>query len=152
MAPFLAGRMAEVLRHEPAWRTAGAAAVVPVPTTARRERDRGYNQARLLARGVARALELEIVEGLVRTHAADSQIALPVAERRANVERAFRPGPEAGRLARFDHLILVDDVITSGATSAAAARALGRLGAPPVTALAFARALPRDVDPVSSDP
>lgn len=150
VAPFLASRMARVMAHEPGWRTAGAAAVVAVPTTDRRVRERGYNQAGLLADGVARALGLEVVAGLVRTHAADSQIALPVAERRANVEQAFRAGPDAGRLSRFDHLILVDDVITSGATVAAAARALHRLGAPSVSALAFARALPRDLDPVSS--
>ncbi len=152
VAPFLATRMANVLAHTPHWREEGKAAVVAVPTTERRARERGYNQAGLLAEGVARALGLEVVTGLVRRHATDSQIALQVDERRANVERAFRAAPDAARLARFGHLILVDDVITSGATVAAAARALQRLGARSVTALAFARALPRDLDPVSPTP
>lgn len=119
--------------------------LVPVPTTARRRRARGYNQARILADALARRLEWTVVEALVRRPAASSQVALPVDQRRANVSGAFEPGPEAHRIGASSHTILVDDVLTTGATAGAAAEALARLGAARVTLAAFARALPRRV-------
>lgn len=154
VVPFVGARMAARLATLGGTDRLGPSAtvVVPVPTTERRQRKRGYNQAALLAHDVARRRSLQCVEALVRTHATDSQIALPVAERRANVERAFQPGEAARQLPPSTHVILVDDVITSGATVVAATRALARLGVESVTALAFARALPRDLDGFAASP
>lgn len=141
---------ADVMAHRMAPRL-GAPAVprpallVPVPTTPGRRRRRGYNQARVLADALARILDLEVVEALVRKPASSSQVALPADQRRANVSEAFEPGPEAHRIGAPFHTILVDDVLTTGATAVSATEVLARLGATRVTAAAFARALPRPV-------
>lgn len=123
----------------------GADAVVPVPTTVRRRRRRGYNQAEIIATAVARTLGLRLLDGLSRRAGQTSQVALQAEDRRANVSRAFGPGPEAHRVNPSSHLILVDDVLTTGATAGAAALALATLGAVRVTFVAFARTLPRSI-------
>ena len=113
--------------------------VVPVPTTERRIRLRGYNQAALLADGVAAELDLPVAHALRRRMGSGSQTALTPAQRRANVRDAFagQPVPEV----RGGHVLLVDDVLTTGATAGEAARALSGLGAASVTLVTFARAL-----------
>ncbi|MBS0319238.1 MAG: ComF family protein [Proteobacteria bacterium] len=99
--------------------------VVPVPLAAARMRERGYNQAHALARAAALALGLDCRAVLVRTRASPPQASLPLAARGANVAGAFAcAGPVAGR-----RLALVDDVMTSGATLAAATGALLAAGA-----------------------
>ncbi|MGD8289993.1 MAG: double zinc ribbon domain-containing protein, partial [Gemmatimonadota bacterium] len=85
-----------------------ARVIVPVPTTAERLRSRGYNQAELLARRVARVCRLRLEVGLVRTGARASQTALTPHERRENVRGAFRPAPGAHRI-RGARVVLVDD-------------------------------------------
>lgn len=127
-----------------------ADAVVAVPTTPERERSRGYNQAALLAHEVALARGIPRLDALTRRAGRGSQIALQAADRRANVEDAFAPGPAARRLPDTDHVILVDDVLTTGATASAAASALGGLGVRSVTLLAVARTLPRAPDGLSA--
>lgn len=122
------------------------APVVPVPTTPSRQRRRGYNQARVLAEAVARRLGVEVLDALVRRPGSASQVALPREERRANVSKAFEPGPDGSRIGAVSHTILVDDVLTTGATAGAAAAMLAALGTGTVTVAAFARALPRSVD------
>jgi ComF family protein len=121
----------------------GARFVAPVPTTAARLRRRGYNQAELLARQVARSLDLPLWSALERTRGGATQVALHPSQRRANVKGAFavRSGVEA-RL-RGAHVLLVDDVLTTGSTAGAAATELARAGASGVTLVAFARAMPR---------
>jgi len=118
-----------------------AAGVVPVPTTARRLRERGYNQAELLARRVARVTGVPLVPALARRGDRGSQTALTPSERRENVRGAFTPSLTAARV-RGGHVLLVDDVLTTGATAGEAAEALVEAGAERVTLLAFARALP----------
>jgi ComF family protein len=115
--------------------------VVPVPISASRLRERGYNQAELLARAYAgysgRRLVTDVVE---RTRATASQTALHPDERRANVSGAFSV-PERHRPGLHrSHLLLVDDVWTTGATATACAEALLAAGARAVSVLTFARA------------
>ena len=101
--------------------------VVPVPLHPRRRLERGYNQSDWLAGGVAASLAVSYEGGmLLRSHATRSQTRLSRRERWMNVADAFfvaRPSAVAGR-----HLLLVDDVLTTGATAAAAARVLRAAG------------------------
>lgn len=117
--------------------------VVPVPLSAARRRERGYNQAELLASVVASERGWRCLpDALQRTRAAESQTTLHPEERRANVAGAFRvrSGEEAG--VEGEHVLLVDDVWTTGATSLACCEALVRGGARAVSVATFARALP----------
>ncbi|HET9949126.1 MAG TPA: double zinc ribbon domain-containing protein [Longimicrobiales bacterium] len=115
--------------------------VVPVPTTPDRLRRRGYNQAELLARRVARARGATVAAVLARRAGGRSQTELGPHERMENVRGAFVPGADAAAVAGAP-VLLVDDVLTTGATAAEAARQLAVLGAREVTLVAFARALP----------
>ncbi len=116
--------------------------VTPVPTTPERERTRGYNQARLLADAVAARLGIPRVETLARTRGGPTQVALPPSLRKANVEGAFRPAEPRPSGLPGARVVLVDDVLTTGATAAQAATVLRSLGAAEVTVLTYARALP----------
>jgi ComF family protein len=114
----------------------GIDALVPVPLARERERERGYNQAALLARRIGRRLAVPTRAGwLVRTRATRPQSDLSAAERRANVRGAFRARePAAGR-----HVLLIDDILTTGATLDACALALSAAGARRVGVLTVAR-------------
>ena len=117
--------------------------VAPVPLSPVRLRQRGYNQAALLAEQVARLRGLQhLPDLLLRQRASESQTTLHPAERRANVAGAFRAHPEAAASVRREHVLLVDDVWTTGATTLACAEALLQAGARAVSVLTFARALP----------
>lgn len=150
--PELAGEMAELL--DPRELFPGNpdpdVPLVPIPTTPARERERGYNQARVLARALAGRTGRPVREGLVRREGGASQVALHPAERRENVLRAFRPHPDAGAWIGGASVILVDDVLTTGATATAAAQVLREAGAASVGLVTFARSLPGsdpDADP-----
>ena len=114
--------------------------VIPVPLHRLRYLERGYNQAESLARGMAAALEMpHLPEALVREHPTRSQTALSREERWRNVADAFSvadPTSVAGR-----GVLLVDDILTTGATLTAAARALQEGGASSIqlATLAMAR-------------
>lgn len=139
--------MAEVIaRHAP--RPPGGA-LVPVPLTRRRLQERGYNQAALIARALSRTWDLPVREELLtRQRDGGSQTALTPQERLANVAGAFSAAPPPHRLAAEAGggpacgVIIVDDVLTTGATLVAAAQALAQNGWSHVGAVTFARALP----------
>jgi len=109
--------------------------VVPVPSTARRNRDRGYDPGALLAEEVAGRLGRPLRPLLSRTREAPPQSTVPAAERRQNVQGVFASSPAA----RLSHVLLVDDVMTTGATAFEAARTLRAAGARSVDLIVLAR-------------
>jgi len=111
-------------------------AVLPVPLHWRRQWLRGFNQALELARPVARHLDVPILTNVVRRRATRSQSGLHARERAGNLRSAFgmRGKPAS------EHLLIVDDVITTGATIHEIARIVRRAGVPRISALAVARA------------
>ncbi len=139
-ADFLGGLMAEVLRREGAYR--GATIVVPVPLSTGRLRERGFNQAELLAGVVAEACGLELKQALVRVSDRPPQAQLHRLARRENIRGMFSlaDGSIVGKA-----LVLVDDVFTTGSTMSAAVEALLEGGAEQVLGLVLAsgRTLPK---------
>jgi ComF family protein len=106
--------------------------VVPVPLHRSRERHRGFNQAELLGEAIARGLELPYAPVLVRIRSAAPQATARDARARTeNVGRSFSV-PEAAHVSG-KHVLLVDDVHTSGATARACAAALREAGAERIT-------------------
>jgi ComF family protein len=139
-------RLAEPLGDAVARRWArvgsGAEVVVPVPVHADRERQRGYDQAGIIAAHAARRLGLPFALALERGRATIAQFALDRDERAANVAGAFRrraSDPRAVQMVAGQWVLLVDDVVTTGATLAACAIALETAGARAVSAITVAR-------------
>lgn len=123
-------------------------AIVPVPLHARRLRERGFNQATLIARAASRALRVPVLANAVqRPRETTAQSGLDLRRRRRNLQDAFvvtAPLPA--------HVAIVDDVVTSGSTVASLAGALSRAGATRIDAWAVARTLPARgaADPLNS--
>jgi len=118
----------------------GAEALVPVPLHWRRQWARRVNQSAALAAGIGRIAGVGVVTGaLRRARATPQQVGLSKTERAANVQGAFRVAPERRAEIEGRRLVLVDDVLTSGATVEACAKALLRAGAAHVDVLVFAR-------------
>lgn len=115
--------------------------VVPVPTTATRLRERGYNQAERLAAAYANLTGRPLRPLLTRAGAASTQTVLQPAARGANVAGAFRVAEGGARQVDGEHILLVDDVLTTGATATECARTLVDAGARCVSLITFARAL-----------
>jgi ComF family protein len=115
--------------------------VVPIPLGKKRRQERGYNQVEALAAPLAQRLEApHIPAALERTKETRSQVGLSAAERRENMQAAFRANPS---LVTGRRVLLMDDVATTGSTLSSAAEALMSAGAFQIYALTVARALPR---------
>jgi ComF family protein len=132
------------------WRRVGAGGdvLVPVPVHADRARRRGYDQAELIARAAGRALGLPCALILERTRATIAQFDLDRSTRATNVRGAFALRDRAGRPGRAASssnpladrwIVLVDDVVTTGATLSACAEPLLNAGAMGVSAITVAR-------------
>jgi len=120
---------------------ARADVAVPVPLHQARLRERGYDHAVLLARAVAGALEIPLAVGvLLRISATAPQAGLGARARHANVRGAFRVDPAGTHLIE-QRILLVDDILTSGATAAACAETLLAAGAAEVRVATLARAI-----------
>jgi ComF family protein len=138
LGSWFAERLAELAHNE--GNLLAADVVVPVPLHRDRERERGYNQAALISRPLAKRLRLpHKAVLLMRTRARPDKRILSLEERWDSVRGAFatRPGSQVDSL----RVLLVDDVLTTGATLDACARALREAGAKSVIGLTVARAV-----------
>lgn len=136
LAPMLGQWMARAGREL----TREADALVPVPLHWRRLWARRFNQSAALALAVSRSTGVPVLgETLRRVRATPQQVGLDKSGRAQNVQGAFRVPPERKPDVAGRRLILIDDVLTSGATVEACARALLRAGAAHVDVLVFAR-------------
>jgi len=114
--------------------------LVPIPLHPRRLASRRFNQAALLAAAVSQDCGLPWeAQALVRVKATPPQVGLSRLQRQANLQGAFRVAEEALPRLRGACVVLIDDVLTSGATTNAAARSLRRAGVAEVHVLTFAR-------------
>ncbi len=109
--------------------------IVPMPLHWRKQWQRGFNQSDLLARKVGKRWNVPVKRLVRRIRATVVQAGLTSAKRRANVSGAFRAKPAVNG----KKVLLVDDVMTTGATASACASALKRAGAARVTLLTLAR-------------
>jgi len=121
------------VRRERAW-------LVPVPLAAWRQRERGYNQAEVLAQALAPHWQLPVLSALIRTRTPSSQTRLTPGERVVNVTRAFTVASAGAPQVAGAHCVLVDDVVTTAATLVACAAALQDGGARIVSCVTFGRA------------
>jgi len=136
---WFAARLTALIAREP--KSFVADLVVPVPLHPTRLRERGYNQAELIARPLARELLLPMNSALlVRTKPRPEKLKLTRKERWRTVRGAYviRPGSQVDKL----RVLLVDDVFTTGATLDACARALRQAGASSVIGITVARVVP----------
>ena len=138
LGAWFAERLMELVNTEAA--ALAADVVVPVPLHRERQRERGYNQAALISKPLAKKLRLpHKAVLLMRTRARPDKQVLSLEERWESVRGAFatRPGSQVDNL----RVLLVDDVLTTGATLNACARALRDAGAKSVIGLTVARAV-----------
>jgi ComF family protein len=118
----------------------GADALIPVPLHWRRLWARRFNQSAALARAVSLLCGVPVTDGaLKRVRATPQQVGLSKTERAGNVQGAFRVPSEEKPHVAGKRVVLIDDVLTSGATADTCARALLRAGAAHVDVLVFAR-------------
>ena len=140
--PYIAAVLAAGAEQEPlqgllAGLAQEQAVAVPVPLHASREKERGYNQTRLIFTDWLAAHDLPLHDVLQRLRRTKPMYRLSAVERRENIKGALgiRPGAEA---VRGRHILLVDDIFTTGATLTECARVLHQAGAQSVTVLVLA--------------
>ncbi len=135
----LAAPLADVIATR--WKRAaiGGDFLVPVPVHSARRRQRGFDQAELLALEMGRRLELPVVRAIQRASATEAQHGLGRQARAGNVDQAFTVANATAGRVEGAWAVLVDDVVTTGATLGACAAALYRAGAGAVSAVCLAR-------------
>jgi predicted amidophosphoribosyltransferase len=118
----------------------GFDALAAVPAHPSRERERGYNQAEMLARELAAATGLPLFDALERARAAPPSWRLRRVERRAELAGAYAPKDGAAALVSGRRVLVIDDVAATGTTFEECAAALRAAGAADAAGYAFARA------------
>jgi ComF family protein len=114
-----------------------ADAIVPVPMTARGLRQRGFNQSLLVASALSKKMGIPLyLDSLFKIKETPPQVGLSAAERRSNLTGAFTAKGDLKNIC----ILLIDDVVTTGATAAACSKALLKAGAKEITVAAIARA------------
>lgn len=137
--PFLAGLL--IREAAPALREERWDLIVPVPLHPVKQAEREFNQAEHLVRHLSAATAIPANNGIVRrVNPTRTQTLLTRAERARNVSRAFASGP-AAKAARDRRIVLIDDVLTTGATTSACAQVLKSCGAADVCVWTVARGL-----------
>jgi len=114
--------------------------LTPVPMHPAKQRKRGYNQAQLLAAELGTQLHIPVVQAIARTRRTRAQAGLTGDERERNLRGAFRPLMDL----TGQHVLLVDDVLTTGSTALECAQVLRSAGARSVTLVVLAATLPRE--------
>ena len=115
--------------------------LVPVPLSSARKRERGYNQSALLAAGLASRWRIPVFENAIgRCRETQTQTRLTPEERQGNVAGSFTAGAGAVKQIAGKHVVLVDDVITTGATLNECAKVLYNSGARIISYVTFGRA------------
>jgi ComF family protein len=143
--PGWAGPLAALMLRQPGGREllGTCDVMVPVPVTASRLAERGYNQSWELIKALRRQAPdtraLALADALVRIGNAPDQHPLPREQRLCNLQGSFVTNPQHVARLRKTHVLLVDDVSTTGTTLNAAAQALLQAGAGRVSALVLAR-------------
>lgn len=112
--------------------------LVPVPLHKKRKNWRGFNQAQILAKTLAKSFAVPFSDTMIRIIETKSQVGLKKDERRENVKGAFELRQASHQTVRGKNFILVDDVYTSGATMQEACKVLKKAGAKTVWAMAVA--------------
>jgi ComF family protein len=126
-----------------------ADALIPVPLHWRRGWSRRYNQSGALARVIEKQTGVKVVsEALRRIRPTQQQIGLSRAQRASNVQGAFKVAPDRQSEIQGRSVVLIDDVLTSGATVDACARALLRAKAASVDVVVFARVVDTNKAPI----
>lgn len=125
-----------------AWKKQSFDSVTFIPLHGKRKRKRGFDQAEILAQHIAKKLCLPFSCLLRRTRSTHAQAELPAKRRRQNITGAFQPNASVDTLPYFRYeersVLLLDDVVTTGATLAAASTVLKAFGVEHVTALTIA--------------
>ncbi len=145
LARFCAKLMARAGRE--LW--ADGPVLVPVPLHPLRQIERRYNQSLELARVLGRLCNLTVEPSLLsRVRRTRQQVGLSASERVRNVSGAFRAHPRAFERLKGRPVVLIDDVMTTGATLKAATRALKKAGADHIDVMVFARVVPGEDAPI----
>ena len=134
-----AGALAHVMQHAPGVENAsdGAHAVLPMPLSPERLRERGFNQALVLARHLSR--HKTISDALLRIRHTPTQASLPKAQRLLNLVGTMVVNPRHAAGLHQRRVVLIDDVMTTGSSLQTAALALRQVGVRHITAVVFAR-------------
>jgi len=121
-----------------------SALLIPVPQSRKRDLERGFNQAEVIAEHVAKRMRVRVARGvLVRTsHTPMHRVAMDRKARAVTVENAFEV--KIPRLVNGRNIVLIDDVLTSGSTASSCAQVLKKNGAERVNVITLARAVMRD--------
>jgi len=120
-----------------------ALVVVPIPLHANKQKQRGYNQATLLAQSFCEITRLQLHQrGLERIRATEAQFGLSASDREKNLAMAFKLGSEFRHHHPTKPVLLLDDIYTTGATARSAAQTLEKLGIPVYGLVALAQTGP----------